>query len=254
MSGLRILLTGGNGFLGSALSHQMTLNVKIEVIRWDRRRNGDVTCSACQHGALRSVRPDVVVHAAWLSTGTESYREDPCNRCWADATSEFAEQCAEFEIPMYLMGSARELIPSDDSCYAQSKRILFDRMSPYLAGAVTWVRPFWVYSRSEGRPALLQRCEEATEWKETGIHDPELLLDFIDVRDAVKAIAFCVNESLQGGIVEIGSGQLISIADMVRRLFPHIRDAPRLDQERFMVRAADTSRLERAGWDLPSPH
>jgi dTDP-4-dehydrorhamnose reductase len=91
---MRVGVTGAGGLLGRTLV-PLWRAAGAEVTGWTRR-DLDVTDPDAVRGALRVVRPDVVIHAAaWTDVDGAEQHEDDAMRVNRDGTAEVGAACAE---------------------------------------------------------------------------------------------------------------------------------------------------------------
>lgn len=247
-----MLITGASGFLGGAVANRVSRDLGYECVLWNRRVHGNLLDSDRVTKTLMRLRPDQIVHLAWLGTATSGYRSDMENWSWAEASWHLAKTGAALGARLVLFGSAREVWPNDGSAYALSKRTLAARLlASDFSSNVTWVRPFWIYDKKLKRPTFLRLFAEGEVPDLSMLSEPWRQLDFLKIQDAVAAIALVLNAKVDGGVVELGSGVLISIESFIGAFYPTLKDrgeASMRENDGEGIRPAATGRLREAGW------
>lgn len=273
----RVMVTGGTGFLGGAFVR------RAWEAGWDVAVLSRSTASRmhpgvrCFHGTLSEppwhelerFRPDVVVHAAWITTPGQ-YMESPENADWLRWSEAMARRlpslgvrrlvalgtCIEYAIDgRPLVEDATPLAPA--SPYARAKVELHRRLLEGLRGtgvSVAWARIFYPYGPGE-HPARLAsalitrfRAGEALR-----LRTPRSTKDYLhvdDVGDALMALA----RSPAEGAFNVGTGVGVTVEAFARTLaglagrpeLVQADDSGVVDPLDHVV--ADASRLRALGW------
>lgn len=217
---MRVLITGASGFVGRHLLPilQSGLNQEYSNLTcWSRVVHGDVLSYDDRVRTLNQTEPDVVIHLAWIKTGTLTYEGDPSNPRWAHATVEFAREVVSRGSRFLGLGSMIEDDPLMDSPYAIAKRQAGEEvLAAGRPDALTvWMRPSWIFDFVEPRPRVVQ---EAAESALAGVpfkpRNPQTRRDFIHVDDVARAIRRTLNSDSTGR-VDIRSGHLTSVAALL---------------------------------------
>jgi hypothetical protein len=115
-----------------------------------------------------------------------------------------------------------------------------------------WVRPYYIYSKSKGRPRVLELARKSAHAKQKlELLNPNAIHDFISIHDVVSAIWVILKENLWGEF-EIGTGFLTRVSDLINSQFPSLeiisatRDETRSLNENFQV--SEVSELLKYGW------
>lgn len=277
LSGLRLLVTGGSGFIGTPLCHRAVEHgasvhavsryprTSSDRLRWEA---ADLTEDVAVHGLLRRLRPDVVLHLAGEVSGARD--RDlvlPMLRKNLVAAVNVMLACADNGCPrVVLAGSMEEPELGDPEDFAQSPyaaskwaTLAYARLFDALyALPVVHLRVFMVYG--PGQDDLHKLVPYTTVSLLRG-RSPELAsgtrpVDWVYVDDVVDAfLRSAVAPGIGGTSLDIGSGDLVTARDLVARLSDLIGgDAEPVfgaiaDRERERVRAADPAQAARAmGW------
>jgi len=229
----RLLLTGATGFVGRQLRQQLGSGFELHctsrgpgesIGRWHRLDLRDPDASIA---LIETIRPEVLVHAAW-NTQHGEFWEAKDNDDWLAAGralfSAFARvggrrivacgSCAEYPGAGDWPRREGERIPPSAPAtgYGRAKLALLEYLRD-LPVEYAWARIFLAYGPHEderrfvpsvarallnGRPA---RCSFGGQVR-----------DFIDVRELGRAIALLVRAPLTG-VINLGQGKPVSIAE-----------------------------------------
>lgn len=242
MSGRRVLLTGGSGFIGRhCIAELITRGYEvhattsrtpaaIEGVCWHHTDllNGDQTAAL-----LAKVRPDSLLHLAWYAEHGLFWQALE-NLDWVRASiallrafiaeggrrAVFAGSCAEYD---WADGHCREdstpLHPQ--GLYGISKhafRLIAEAAAQRAGVSCAWGRVFFLYGPHEqpGRlvPLIVRsqlRGEHVT------CSGADLQRDYLYVADVASALVGLLDSPLEGAI-NIGAGRAISIGAMVEHI------------------------------------
>ncbi len=237
---MRVLLTGGQGFVGRYLQREL-LSAGHQVVAPSSNeldvRDADVVSSA-----VATVRPDGVVHLAAIAHPLDASADPPLAFGIAvGGTANVIEaiRTASPEAQVLAISSAavygsRPDVPvsedkpaNPDSIYGMAK---LASKSIALAGAlryglrVTVVRPFNHSGPGQSSkfvlPALAERVLAASRPGGAPIRAGNLAVrrDFLDVRDVVRAYRLLLELSdgrADGRVVNVASGRSVAIRDLV---------------------------------------
>jgi nucleoside-diphosphate-sugar epimerase len=246
VSGRRVLLTGGAGFIGSHLArqlvaegHQVFAIVRPGADRWrladvagdlaiiegDLRRLGDL------RGELRAARPDICLHLAWHGWSGKAEAEQnltslgisldlllmmvdlSCPRFVAVGT------CFEYDLSADLLSERTRLEPRE--LYGTCKKSLFEVTQQFSAltgiSAVT-PRVFYSYGPFEDERRLVPSVVLALLRNQAAKVTPgEQVRDYLHVEDVASAI-WRVAASDRTGAVNVASGEPVTIAALATRM------------------------------------
>jgi nucleoside-diphosphate-sugar epimerase len=241
------LITGASGLIGSwTLHHWHVPGLEPTTVR---SRDVDLLEHGSAAHLIASARPAVVVHLAWAASGSPDYRTSKDNVRWLDATQELVEACADNDARLWLTGTAVDDDHEAADAYTQAKVALRDRLSREIdAEAVGWLRPFYVFDESRARPALVENAlRAASEERIADLRSPDSRHDFVHASDVGRAVVTAVSHGLMG-VVPIGSGHARRVADLVDALGVRWTSSGSPSAHSHEDLAADTSRLQAAGW------
>jgi nucleoside-diphosphate-sugar epimerase len=222
---------------------------------WRQSEHGSLLSKSGRSITLDRLRPDVVLHLAWLPTGLPGYEHDPAHHEWATASADFASECNARRIRFLCAGSGVDSMSEeftthlDHSDYLASKRMLrdvFQAVAP-ASGMNTWLGIQYVFSVEKLRPRVLRALLQSSDPKGFRADNPHARHDFVHLDDVSSAISCLLTQPITGE-VRIGSGFSISTQDFVEVVkFNSGFRVTRPDLNVMPSNAAD-SRIVRFGW------
>lgn len=278
ISGRVALVTGGSGFIGThlcaalekencsihAVSRKAEPGKKGNVRYW----KGDVSDLATARRILAAIRPEVIFHLAGYVSGSRAISSVlPAFRDNLTSTIHLLIAAAELGCQrIVLAGSLEEPGPDSSvatpcSPYAASKLAAtsYARMFYALYGLpVVVARMFMVYGPGQADHTKLipYVIRSFLQNHIPLISSGARLVDWIFVQDVVEGlICAAQTDGLEGDTVELGSGHVVSVRDVVERLTqmfghdiqPEYGAIPDRPMER--IRAAEVERTARqTGW------
>lgn len=274
---MRILVTGGTGFLGSAfVRHAIAAGHSIGCLARSAaaplpegvtRLTGTVATPPWT--TIEAFRPDACVHSAWIAT-PGVYLESPENDDWVTWSQSFLEglvergatrivalgTCIEYRITgTPLSEDSTPIAPV--SRYARSKHRLHETLRPILESqgvAFAWARVFYPYGEHEHRDRFMSSLLRRLRAGETvSLRTPSSVKDYIHADDVASALG-AVLEQAHDGAINIGTGSGVAVGDIAQRLAERIGrpelirlpESPVADPLDHVV--ADAARLRTLGW------
>ncbi len=253
-TGPRVLITGGNGFMGSNLARRLlgedadlfvTVSPGSELwrlkdiadklkIRWL-----DVTDLEAVRQTLSEVAPDIVFHTA-MRHGHPRTAEEKQLTLLVSAVGTFAllEACSQVGVArlIHLGGSTEycpslramgEKLPLEPNSFRGMAKMLASQIVSYYARVhelpVVVIRPFTVYGPWEAFDRFIPRLlVKALNDEEIALAGPGLRHDYVFVADVVEALVrSSVANLCPGQSINIGSGQEYTneeVAELVSKL------------------------------------
>jgi len=215
---VRLLVTGSTGFLGRRVLPLLQADPSFAEVRaWDRRQDGDLLNPNDWGRVFDRVRPERVLHMAWLKTGTDDYEFAAENLEWSRQAVAMAKSCIDGGISVVLLGSAIDSEPSSSTAasYLRAKkqlRAFVESKSP--SSLITLLRPTYIFDEKAGRPRVLQEFYESNQSESFQILRPEVKRDYIHVEDVASAIALIAPRP-KSGPLDIASGVSRSTAALL---------------------------------------
>ena len=284
---LTVLVTGGAGFIGSALCHQLTSAGQRVLVYDDLSRGrrghlppdvelipGDIRDGAMLQRAVSSAKPDVVIHLAAMHFIPDCIaRPDEARHVNVEGTRRVLECCRADAVRSFIFAStAAVYAPSDDACdedatplgpleiYGETKlegEQLVRAFHEQTGATITILRLFNAIGRNETNPHVLPHIFESLRTSDVvhlGNTTPRR--DYIDTRDIAEAIRAVMRSAEGFQVLNVGTGAAYSVDDVIDRLRGILGREIKIVQEPARVRTsdrmmllADTGRLRRAtGW------
>lgn len=272
----RVLVTGSRGFLGSALCARLE-EAGADV--WRLRRSGESSAAVPQElrcdlasfeecrAALTEIAPDRILHLAGHPFGARDLdRVIPTFRDNLATTVHVLTVAAELGVGrIVLAGSLEEPEPDSDavptSPYAASKwaASIYAATFRRLYGLpIVTARIFMVYGPGQADPTKLVpgTCAALLRGEAPRVGSGEREVDWVFIDDVVTGLAqLGAREGLDGQTVDLGTGRLASVREVVEQLAALVPEAPPPrfgavpDRPHERVRAADAEATRRAlGW------
>lgn len=275
---MRILVTGGSGFLGAALVRAATAAGHTLAVLTRSPREGSAarqlvgSLAQPPWAAIRQFGPEACVHAAWIAT-PGAYLESPANHDWVRWSLAFLDglpevgvrhltvlgTCIEYQITgQPLREDATPLAPQ--SVYARCKCELHEQLTarqqsgPLTDTAIAWARIFYPYGDGE-HPARLASSliAKLRRGEPILLKTPGSKKDYIHVEDLAAALLSVV-ERRYHGTINVGTGVGVTVEKVAQTLGQLLRrpdliqmpaGAP-TDPLDYVV--ADAGRLRALGW------
>jgi len=233
----RVLVTGASGFIGSHLCRRL-FEEGAEVFAISRKQqpntvNGpqwrqlDLTDINAARSGLEGIRPDLIFH---LSSYAQGERELALvlPTFWSDLAVTVNVLTAATEIGFQRLVTAGSMeepvtgeIPSSPYAAAKSASRSYARMFHLLYNAPTvMTRIFMTYGPGQSSKKIIPYCITSfSRGVPVKISSPHRKVDWIYIDDVVRGLlAVAVTPGLEGHSVDLGSGELIEIQDVVRRI------------------------------------
>jgi len=220
---MRVLVTGGQGFIGSALISYLVsskLDEHFELHCWNRRIHGSLLSDERRSNLLNQIQPEAVLHLAWHPTGATQYEMVQAHHDWAQASIRFASECRSRDIWFLCAGSGIDASLDgatshlDNSAYLKAKRQLrksfFELSNSY--SDITWLGLQYVFCLRNLRPRIVRDLLQSSSPADFQPNRPSVRHDFIHIDDVASAIS-CVLTNSVNGDVPIGSGLSITTQD-----------------------------------------
>lgn len=276
---MKVLLTGGSGFLGKHVLHHLLEQGHEVVVLGRHPPDAAQRCSwqtvdllSCQDLApvLEKHRASHLLHLAWYAEHG-AYWQSPLNLRWVDASMRllqaFAAQggrhavmagsCAEYDWSHgYLRESSTPLIPA--SLYGTAKDATRRLAQAWccLAGlSLAWAHIFYPFGPGEAPGRMLPSLIEVFRGRAPAFGvNAAAYRGLLPVQDAARALVHLLVQGCQGRF-NICSGQPVAVEEVVRRLAQLCEADPasvlrlksvRPDDPYLLV--GDNQRLLATGW------
>lgn len=242
---MRLLVTGATGFVGSSVV-RAALARGHEVVAVVRSRaraaaigddpglrivEADLTDGAAMRRVAAGAAPDVALHLAWAIA--RDYFDSPASLACVEGSLALLRGLIEARCPrVVLVGTHLELAPSerdmDESfpvaprgLYAVCKDALHRMADARLAVTDTsfvWARLFNLYGPGQAEWAFVSSVvRHLLDGQRCPLTHGAQQRAFLHVRDAADAL-LAVCESSVGGIVHVGSGDVVTVRGLAERI------------------------------------
>jgi nucleoside-diphosphate-sugar epimerase len=248
---MRVLVTGGNGFIGRHVISELVRR-NIEYIVVGRRKNSNIEGISIEANLLekethneiiKRTKPTHLIHLAW-DTEHGKYWNSTNNLRWQESTANLVESfckaggkyvsiagtSAEYDWTKgYLYEDCSEIKPA--TLYGASKdatRRLISSVCEIYNTPFSWARVFIPYGQGEDQRRLIPSLHRVFQGKQSpfGVN-AENYRDFIHVEDVASAFIHLVTNQING-IYNISSGEPTWILDVVRNIASKYSEDPNL--------------------------
>lgn len=212
----RVLVTGAGGLIGRHVLQAFRGSVYSVMSLSDVVPGTDLLDPGVPTALVEALRPDAVLHLAWVASGTMGYRNHADNELWVRSTLELTKACLNRGVWMIGTGSVIELEAEPADAYARAKIAAWKAVQGRVnQGQLTWLRPYFVFDPHSGSPAVLAEVQRAVAAREVPVlTTPTATHDFIHARDVGTAIRTVIEGNLRG-LIPIAYGHEHSVAQLV---------------------------------------
>ena len=233
---MRVLVTGASGFLGRHVvpalrssGHEVLGTAGSEV-----SRIGSVPVVLYQMGDVLpddviAFDPEAIVHLVW--EGIPDFSAERCERNLVDQSAfvdhavglpsvgrlVVAGTCREYGAATGRAACVLEVAPNDH--FGRAKDDLHGLAARRCASSgvgLTWCRIFYVYGPGQRPASLLPNIiDRLAAGSVPLIRDPDAAHDFVEVGDVADAFVRAVSSDGSHDVVDLGSGRLTRVSDVV---------------------------------------
>lgn len=245
------LITGAGGLIGGHVLAAWDIEGLFPAPATSPGQSVDLLSPGAARRLVEAVRPDVVIHLAWVASGTPGYRASPENERWVASTLELANAARARGAAFFGTGTSLEgdLAGAGDAYTAAKAKVRLLLAEQIALGEICWLQPFYVFDPDRGRPALVADALRArASGTEVVLRSPYQVHDFVHAADVGRAIVASVRAGLTGQ-VPIGSGTTHQVCDLVSALgISWVCGQNAVSVESHAPPPADTGRLRSTGW------
>lgn len=273
LQGKRVLITGASGFIGTHLCCRL-LKEGAEVCGLSRSKPGiddvhlhwrqaDLTSADITRRAFEELHAEIVFHLCSHAQGGQQLEMVLPTFCGElMPTVNILEAVAEFGVERIVTAGSLEEPELGDppvSPYAaKAASRLYERLFHRLYSTpVVMTRIFMTYGPGQADTKIVPHCiRSLLQGRPLSIGSPARAVDWIYVDDVVEGLlAAAVAPGLEGKSIDLGSGRMVTIGAMVRKLQRIIKSHTPVDCAAVVARrfervcCADVARTRKlTGW------
>ena len=237
---MRILITGGTGFLGKTIINSLVENIDlVEVLNLTRsspslytKKVEHFTCDLSNprtyQAKVEAFEPEVLIHLAW--DGIPDFSLENCirNMHLSFSLIEIVTKlnsckkiistgsCFEYNNKIGVCNENDDVVPKDYFTFAKKAVLSFLELE-CNKNRITygWARLFYVYGPNQRAGSLIPTLIETLKANKTpDLRTPKNANDFIHVNDVSLAICKMAAETFQSGIYNLGSGKSTPVLEV----------------------------------------
>lgn len=277
---MRVFITGGTGFNGKYVVQKLD-NGTNKLLVLSRNANNSVSSKniSVLTGNLASInnwkdalikfKPQAAVHLAWEGIPDYGTQNSIKNLNYGLELIELLAKvgCQTILITgtIWEYGNQTGKL-KEDFCIKPFNALTAAKNSLHLLGSeiakdhninFIWTRLSNSYGPGRHEASLIPYLIKSVQSnKKIEIRDPNAQNDFIYVEDAAEAISQLLLKYKKSGVFNIGSGKLISVRDIIKKIFKilNVKQSYRITDQKqidsFSYAYADISRIKEAtGWE-----
>jgi GDP-4-dehydro-6-deoxy-D-mannose reductase len=250
---MKVIITGGNGFVGRHLTKELQQNwADAQIVVWDRQVRDlpegvvgiemDITNPETYQKSLQDTQPDFLVHLAAIASipyalshpeetkevnveGTRRLLQalttySPATKVLVVSSSDIYGQGSEVPLSELSLTDCRPA-----NLYSVSKWEMEKMIEQDFTGMTTRVRPFTHIGPGQAQGFVTADFASQVALIEAGKQDPVLRVgnlsakrDFTDVRDVVRAYRLLMEQGTSGGVYNVASGKAVAIQEILDAL------------------------------------
>lgn len=238
---MKALITGIDGFVGKYLAREL-IDSGYEVFGLSRGAVGqnkffcDITDSECVSKIISEVKPDYVFHLAGFSTLPESFKDpELCFKINVEGTRNLLNAVTNANLNPRILIVSSSLVygnpaynPIDENCplnpdspYAYS-RIEQEKVALNSGLDVMIARSFNHTGIGQKEnfaiPSFKKQVRESNDGDVIYVGNLDVIKDYSDVRDVVKAYRLLLKNGISGEVYNVGSGKEYSMSAILDRI------------------------------------
>lgn len=238
---MRALITGIDGFAGKYLEKEL-LDNGYEVYGLSRHSKGinrfscDITNLNDLNSVINKVKPDYIFHLAAFANLPESFKyPELCYSIIVDGTKNLLKACKESNLNPKILITSSSLVYGNPAYNPIDEKCPLNPNSPYAHSRVDQE----IIALDSGFPVIIARSFNHTgpEQKENFavpsfkkqvrdskdgdvilVGNLDVIKDYSDVRDVVKAYRLLLEKGIPGEIYNVGSGREYTMRDILNKI------------------------------------
>lgn len=219
---MKIGIIGSSGFIGRYLFNEFLSQSTNDITTWKRATCGDFLSKESQNTFLQSTTFDLIYLLAWTSVEDISYRANPANFKYAQATVDFISNCLDNSVNVVVLGTSPDSNVGLNDEYSIAKSFLHSFVSSLNSDRVSLVKPTFVFSVEEKRPHLFR---SVINWIQAGknidnfpLRTPHQFIDLIHVKDVAECLYHFSKVASRPRDLVLASGISVTVKDVARLL------------------------------------
>ncbi len=237
---MKILITGGTGFIGAAVLDKLDLNAEdVKILNLTRNslipNSKKVEHFKCDLSNLKTYEkkvenfePEVVIHLAW--EGIPNFSLEMCNKNMLISISfiDFITKlksckkfiitgsCFEYNNKIGRCNENDKVISKDYFTFAKKTVLSFLELECNKNNIVyCWARLFYVYGPKQRSESLIPTLIETLKSNKTpNLRTPKNANDFIHVQDVASGLNKMIFTNFESGIYNLGSGKSTPVIEV----------------------------------------
>jgi len=242
---IRALITGVNGFVGPYLAKELQSNGYL-VFGCSLEKDSSInmlekyfSCDVTNINQVRSVielaKPDVIFHLAGFSSVSKSFENpDLCNKINVGGTKNILDSIKMLNISPKLICISSAEVYGQPKKNPVNERAPLQPNSPYGLSKVEQEKLISSYSNSiivrafnhTGQnqpdtfviPSFQKQVTEAKNGSKIFVGNIDIIRDFSDVNDVVKAYRIISEKGVSGEVYNVGSGKGLSLKKILENM------------------------------------
>jgi nucleoside-diphosphate-sugar epimerase len=237
---MKILVTGGNGFIGESVLKSLIENIDlVEILNLTRsfkkskslqieNYECDLSNPDTYLNKVKEFEPAVVIHLAW--EGIPDFSLEMCTKNILSSIS-FIEivsnlysckkiivtgSCFEYNNKFGICNELDALTPKDYFTFAKKTVLSYLELECNKKNITyNWARLFYVYGPNQRKESLIPTLIETLKSnKSPDLRTPKNANDFIHVSDVADGIMKMTSNNIESGIYNLGSGISTSVTEI----------------------------------------
>ena len=273
---MKILLTGGTGFIGKNFISKNYKNKKYQIFSIQRSKKNrskninNISCDLSNKKKLISIindiNPSFVIHFAWQ--GIPNFNKSNCkknlkiSKNLIDAALQnksckkiiITGTCKEYEgINGYCRENMR-LKPQSDFAKTKARILEYLKVKTHNNQKIDWywIRIFYIYGLHQRAMSLIPYCiKKIKNNKNFELNNYDQANDYINIKFLLKTINSIANKKIKKGVYNLGSGEVktnFEIKNICLKVFGKKEIKENLNKKQLYIKACMKKFYKNFGW------